>query len=400
MLYRSTVELYKGNELHCTRDFPREFRVALACASGASHLGTPIVELLRQGVDWDLLLDTVEQHGLAPLLYRNVADLDGGVVPTPVWTRLKAHYKTNVMRNLALGNELQRVVLALQRSGVEALAYKGPVLARSLYGDVAMRDMCDLDVLVRTGEVDKTIDTLLELRYQPLQELSRQQQAALLRNECERVFQHCSNRFVVDLHWSVVPPHLCLHFDFESLWRDRICEPLGGTGIPTLCAEDLVVVLSVHGGKHFWQQLAWLADFARCAATIGTDSWVSVLHRADYVGSRRLLALAVFLARQLLGHRFPPLVEKEADLDRTVQRVGQAICDRLAQGRLAGSDDKVRWLALVKLADSRWDQARCVYRYAFSSGIREWSQMRLPKSMFWLYPGVRLIWLLRKVTAG
>ena len=280
------------------------------------------------------------------------------------------------------------------------LAYKGPVLAESGYGDVAMREMCDLDLLVRTVDVRKAIDTLLELHYEPLYILSGQQQAAVLRNECEREFQSRSGGFVVDLHWNVVPPHLCLRFDFESLWRDRVCVTLGSEPIATLCAEDLVLVLSVHGGKHLWQRLCWLADFARCAATISSERWVSVLQRAKCGQGRRMLALAVFLTRQLLGQHFPPIVEDEVEFDKTVQHVGQAICDRLARNAQACSEDSVRWLALVQLADNKWDRAKCMYRYASSSGIREWSLIRLPRSMFWLYPAVRMSRLLRKIMAG
>jgi hypothetical protein len=386
--------------MDCSSNFSRETRVLLACVSGTAHLGTPMVELLSQGVDWDLLLETAGRHGLGALLYWNISDIGGGVVPTQVLTRLEGRYKSNAIWSLALNAELVRVVRAFHQRSIAVLAYKGPILAASLYGDVAMREMCDLDLLVRTVDVRKAIDTLLELQYEPLYVLSGQQQAALLRNECERQFQSRTGVFVVDLHWNVVPPHLCLRFDFESLWRDRVCVTLGSTQIATLCAEDLVLVLSVHGGKHLWQRLCWLADFARCAATISTEKWESVLQRANNVRGRRLLALAVFLTRQLLGQHFPSVVEDELKFDGTVQRVGRAICDHWARKLDADSEDPVRWLALVQLADSKWDGARCMYRYASSSGISEWSLIRLPKPMFWLYPAVRMSRLLRKIMAG
>ena len=85
--------------------------MALACASGTSHLGTPIVELLNQGVDWDLLLETAEQHGLGVLLYWNIAGIGGGVVPSLVFTRLETRYKRNAIRNLAMSAELRRLVI-------------------------------------------------------------------------------------------------------------------------------------------------------------------------------------------------------------------------------------------------------------------------------------------------
>src|SRR5208282_2899895 len=54
---------------------------------------------------------------------------------------------------LRLTAELFRLLDLLERHAIPALPFKGPVLASALYGDLAMRESCDLDVLVRSSDL-------------------------------------------------------------------------------------------------------------------------------------------------------------------------------------------------------------------------------------------------------
>ena len=58
--------------------------------------------------------------------------------------------KANAHRALWLTLELLNIHRHLQARGLEVLPYKGPVLAEALYGNVALRQFSDLDLLVRS----------------------------------------------------------------------------------------------------------------------------------------------------------------------------------------------------------------------------------------------------------
>ena len=53
-----------------------------------------------------------------------------------------------------------RDIAALSRQGVEAIPFKGPVLALQAYGDLGLRVFRDLDFLVRDDAVGTTIVAL------------------------------------------------------------------------------------------------------------------------------------------------------------------------------------------------------------------------------------------------
>lgn len=62
-------------------------------------------------------------------------------------------------------SQLASVIDALAAEGIGALPFKGPVLALQAYGDPAMREYLDLDILVRREHVSRTLSILGDLGY-------------------------------------------------------------------------------------------------------------------------------------------------------------------------------------------------------------------------------------------
>ena len=89
---------------------------------------------------------------MSPLLYQNLSRLSG-VVPAAVLTQLRERYDTNVRKSLVLARELFRVLDCIEALGVEAIPYKGVVLAETFYGDMALRQSGDMDLFVRARDV-------------------------------------------------------------------------------------------------------------------------------------------------------------------------------------------------------------------------------------------------------
>src|SRR4029077_9771584 len=67
--------------------------------------------------------------------------------------RLNQEFLRNSCRNLALTAELFRALEALNGHGVRATPYKGPVLAAQAYGDAALRQFSDLDIIVPQRQI-------------------------------------------------------------------------------------------------------------------------------------------------------------------------------------------------------------------------------------------------------
>jgi hypothetical protein len=68
-------------------------------------------------------------------------------------------------RAVALEALTVRVIELLARDGVRALPLKGPLLARALYGDPALRPTNDIDLLVATEDLPRAVEAVRGLGY-------------------------------------------------------------------------------------------------------------------------------------------------------------------------------------------------------------------------------------------
>jgi hypothetical protein len=269
-------------------------------------------------LDWPYLLLLAGRHGLQPLLYRHLNAVCPDAVPPEHLRSLREHFRRVSAFNLLLTRELQKLVALFAAHDIEAMPYKGPALAESLYGNIALRQFSDLDILVRPSDVRGARDLLLAQGYAPLPPLTEGQQAVLLRTQCNLPFTRERNRLVVELHWAVAAPRFARPFAADALWTRRERGALAGAAVSLPAAEDLLLALCVHGSKHLWERVAWIADVAELIRQRRDLAWTQLLAQAQTTGSDRMLLLGARLAADLLAAELPEEVTRAIAADPVV----------------------------------------------------------------------------------
>lgn len=371
-----------------------EYRLLLLCARKVLTIQQleDARSVIASGLDWDLLDRHVQDHGLSPLLYWHLQGNFPLAVPPVREQRLRV-FENNV-RNLIFSAALLNIVEAFRAAGIRALAYKGPALAMSLYGDMTLREMSDVDILIDRASFPAAREVLNGFGYQPVFTHTRKQQEARMRSDCECEFTSEGKvKVMVDLHWQISPPHLGQRFSFDDLWNRQCIVTLGGKPIPTFSAEDTVLVLAIHGGKHLWQRLSWLADFAESLRQ--NLDWQGLRLRARDARAERMLLLALALAEDIMQVPLPSELTAAIRDDDIVQAISANIAKSLFEVKNDTEENRNRWLTLLQLADSPWDAMRSAARFALASGPREWQAVRLPDSLFAFYPLLRIASLVR-----
>jgi hypothetical protein len=115
-------------------------------------------------VSWPALLDELARQRLVPLLGARVLDA------APAAPATFAHAVDAETRAARAAGELGelvtlRVAAALEVAGVPAVPLKGPLLARALHGDTAMRSSRDIDLLVARDDLGRSVDALAQLGW-------------------------------------------------------------------------------------------------------------------------------------------------------------------------------------------------------------------------------------------
>ena len=109
-----------------------------------------VARAVHGGVDWDSLIASADRHYVMPLLYWNLSRVCAADVPRDPMDALQHRFRDSAQRNLLKSRELVRVLNLLAANGINALPMKGPVLAEAVYGQLALRQFDDLDVLIVT----------------------------------------------------------------------------------------------------------------------------------------------------------------------------------------------------------------------------------------------------------
>jgi hypothetical protein len=364
-----------------------EHELLLSCARtrGAEAQAERARQLVRGGIDWAALLTLALDHGVMPLLYRNLFILGPEAAPAPFVDNLRALAMANTYRNLSLTAELLRVISVLEDNGVPAVAYKGPVLAAIAYGDTALRQFSDLDLLVGRQDLEKVKAILLSAGFLLSHSLTKKQERAHLAHTCEVGFGLEDPRVHLDVHWRFAARFMGLGPDAGAALAGRRRVPVGGRSVPSLDREDMLLVLCLNGAFHTWWKLAQICDIAELIEANEGWDWPGLLARARARGMLRMLLLGVSLAAELVSAPVPRAVTSLAGCDPAVT----ALRDDVKRTLLAG---KVVWPSLageirfqVRTLDTRRDRLRYLWIRSVVPTVHDWQWVHLPDTFYVLY---------------
>jgi hypothetical protein len=368
-----------------------EFELLLVCHREISDLerAERAASIVAEGIDWDKVLQLAEHHRLVSKVYEFLSPLP--VTPARFLESLGARYRANARQALWLTSELIRIVDDFQSRGIEVLPYKGPTLAQMLYADVSGRQFGDLDLLVRRADVPGAKAALVDLGYTRSVPFTEREEKLYLKSGYEYPFDSAHGRNLVELKWQILPRFYSVDFDVDAMFPRAAALPLAGRSLRTLCAEDLLLVLCTHAGKHAWSRLCWLCDITRLARQ--KLDWSAVEKQSKALGIERMVAVNFVLAQKLLGAPLPEMIRKSLWGEGTSERVAGEILPLLSTGTEYATESIRYFRLMMKVRERSKDRARFLWRLAFTPTAGDWSWPQLPEALFPLY-GLRRLWRL------
>jgi hypothetical protein len=377
-----------------------EAELLLLCASSRmeSERADRIKALVRKNVDWTYLLRMAGRHRVMPLLYWNLNAVCPEDIPKSTLDELRAHFYANGQRNLILTGELLKILDALKEREVLAIPYKGPVLATVAYGNLALREFGDLDLLVRKEDALKARGVLTSLGYSPPYRMAQAQEAAFLKYD--RQFSLIrDDGCVVELHWTVAPRAIYFVLGPEYLWKRVERVSLGGGTVASFSPEDLLLILCVHGSAHQWERVGWICDIAELIRVSHSVNWEGLLKQANALKCKRMLLLGLFLANTLLDAALPEMILDEARADSDVQALAAEVNRRLFAENLGAHElfeGSARWWFHFRMIERLQDRLRYVIHRTTTPTLSDWEIVKMPRALFACYPLLRPIRLGRE----
>ena len=367
--------------------FDRDFDLVRACCGGS----TQVSQALGGDLCWDEVFEQAAYHRVLPALYQALRGRTA--VQAGIQSALRARYLRHCQRAMRLSAELAGILQHFDARGIPVIAQKGPALAHLLYGDSAMREFGDLDLLVRPTDVSRAVGALIELGYEKNLELSSRQQKAYLRSGYEYVFGRGEERNLVELQWNLLPRFYAVDVNVDELFsRSREVE-FDGRRARMLGLEDQLLFLCVHAAKHQWAQLGMVRDIA-ALGTFDLD-WAFILGEAQRLGILRIVVISLLLADELAGGEFTKQVADRKETAAGRKFVAEII-ERMTPMREIAPKSPAYFRLMLRTRERWSDRAKFVWRLATAPGVGEWQAMQVPEAFFPLYSGIRVVRLLRR----
>lgn len=233
------------------------YRQALArCVRVSIGLDAGPVE--SGGIDPGRLIETADYHNLLP---------HAAAAGLPIPGDWRRHW---MRASLLLASETTRLTGVLGAAGVRSMPVKGPVLAQMLFGDPGRRQYSDLDLMVEPGRVDDAVAALRDAGYEPKWPPRTAARHARFNWYEELPLRHSRNGIDVDLHWSFTPRHYVARMDDREVWARAERVGFLGSSVEVPAPPDYLEYLCLHGARHEWSRLGWLADLAAFRARFGS----------------------------------------------------------------------------------------------------------------------------------
>lgn len=387
-----------GEMLHRAPSFSLEMQLLLCCGGPRirAEAGERLQILTRKDLDWDLVLKVAMWHRMSPLLYWSLTHTNGDqptpIVPPSALDSIRNVYVRNVSNSLRMTGELLGILDGMERAGVPAVPYKGPILSSRLYGNLGLRHSVDLDILVRKEDLREARRVLLDLEYVPSVMLHSTNQEFQVESRYSERFDRPGT--TVELHWAFTNKDVAFPLSLNALMPRLVSYKISGRTIRVFSPEDTLLILCVHGAKHGWAHLEWLCGVAELLH--GADmEWQDLLATAKETRGLRRLLLGLCLAHDLYQARLPEEIQERIRSDKQVRALANQVTSSLYVG-----DDHTEGLHAFgtldhdlfhfRLGDRLPDSLRYLaYRMTTPSRPEKWSTIAIGKRFISLHSFTR-----------
>jgi hypothetical protein len=248
-------------------------------------------------MSWTAVLAEARKHRLTGLLSAAVGN---GTFPATAAqvTEARTVHRHLLLRVMALERELVAIVDRLAEVGVESRVLKGSAVAHLDYRDPALRSFVDLDVLVRSIDIERAAS---ELAAGGFRRTLPEPKPGFDRRFDKGMTLIPPAGYELDLHRTFVLGPWGLIMDLDDLWDECDELAIGARRMRTLSRPNRFMHACYHAALGDWPlRLGSLRDVAEILSRL-SGAETPTRERAARWGAEAVVAAAVSDAHRLLG---------------------------------------------------------------------------------------------------
>ena len=207
-------------------------------------------DFIPQIQNWDSAVTNIIARQTAPLFFKKLPLLSNrDLIPVEATNKLQQAYYKSLSRGMVLYNAFEKVAEAFCAADIRVVVLKGIYLSEWLYGDIALRQFSDMDLLVSKDDAMQCMSILTELGFKPSD--SAVTEFISSKSEIVHYVPMVHNNVSVEIHIKLHRESTHYNIKTEALLNNAEKFLLRNKPVYALELHDLLIHLCVHLDKHF-----------------------------------------------------------------------------------------------------------------------------------------------------
>ncbi len=294
-----------------------EDRLLLYCcrAENGESTNNRIKEAARNGLDWDRFLEKSRENGISPLIFFRLNKIvkDNTDIPSDILEKLKGDYYLNAARNILIFKKLGAILEEFRQAGLEVIVLKGAALAETIYRNLALRLMTDLDLLVRKEDLSRIDEQLKILGYYSSDILVNDIDFSSTYLTTLDYRSSTDNSLSLHIHWhfvnSSIPNESYIkNINMENIWRDAEKIPIANVETRVMAPHHLLIHLSEHALRvtHSLSKISFFFDIHE-AVNFHTErlDWDRLIKDSFKFNLNRMVYISLYFTSKFMQTKIP-----------------------------------------------------------------------------------------------
>jgi len=325
-------------------------------------------------LNWNHILTTTHRLGGQPLLYKHLSNPQWrNTVPAHVHQTLKDAYRKSAFKNLIIQGQIKQIANQAAANQIPLIFLKGAALAGSLYPDIALRPMGDIDFLCREEDIPKVDEMLLDLGYSQNFDRLRSSIHTLISNEDDKHLTPYmrKNGVPLEVHKRLFGKNFCEQMNMKPVWIEALKTKNVANGLQRLNHEWMLLHLCMHLHQHLKNgtfTLYWISDIVAYVSRYSNQlNWEKLWQLAGGFAAQEKMRDVLTLINTHCGITVPEFVLHDAAPGL------QFLMDTEAS-------DAIKYDHLI---EDRVSELRGIFsKYGLTATVSFWIRKLLPKKAY------------------
>lgn len=273
------------------------------------------IEIQRDNIDWDCFLKKARENGISAIVYLKLNEKknDYRNIPSIIFEEFKKDYYVNATKNTLIFEGLGKVLQAFNKTGLQVIVLKGAALAEIVYGNLALRPMSDIDLLVKKEDLLRIDEQLKIQGYLPSDGSVKDINFSSAYLTTLDYRSPSKNLPSFHIHWHFVNSSIpnesyITYIKMEDIWQDAEKTKIANVETLVMAPHHLVIHLSEHALRvtHSLSKFCFFCDINEAINFYQERlDWDQLIKDSFKFNLNRMVYLSLYFASKFLATKIP-----------------------------------------------------------------------------------------------